>query len=995
MKTKNKKITMITLALIMLLGVGVFSLNNNSYKVEAKDPVARWLCSQESTQAIYMAAETDYLNYSKSAIVNSSKTVDGTLNKLLSVAGYDFAKANEAILGRKIGAIEASDSSEADPNESAPKVSAFDRFGVAGLSWGSYAGEFKFNYVDPCSEGQELSPTNYGAFYEGRLEPKSAFNETSTSSDPRSIQLSNGYFSLFKSTFVNVLSNIIFSVAKFVVTLTIIFVGMSFSDLTSLIGLSSSGTAASSAVGIFNGLFNTIFSGFVLITFVLTAIFFVYNGIIKKQVRLAFNSLLKAIVIFVVAIIMSINPSFWISVPNKVATYGQALVLNSVAGLYNNNTNYASLCSTNVGALDEGVDFEKAGASKITEFEKVNENMQSVIGCQLWEQFLFKPWVRGQFGTEYENLDSDKLGNINSEWTGKGSVPVGDGKTIDNWALFQLSTLTDAHASLGNENVPVYINGVNSDWWRVVDALSNYDEETVVDKVSAEGESGMVSAELDKTVQVDSEPTEPWQSWIGNNKSERISSAFIAILFGIFGSAAPLTFAFTSIVLGLGITLLMITSPIFLLFGTWGGRGDKIFMGWLSALASTVLKKIIVGFLLIFSIAIINSVMNLAYSVGIISSLLLLIIVMSILVKNKNKLLDMFGRVDFGGTFDPRTGFNKMLNKGKSLGKDAANLSIAATAGGIQGMRTGQGFFRGVSTGTKSRIRTSMYTSRVGRHMIREMDVRATDSSQEQQVCSVCYKQFNSDEIVLAYRDENGNYYCQLCADEMGSEELYEVVLNEDYELPDMYVQNDSPDTRKNIATMNRSYLSHSKTRDLMETRVTKDKVYWNNEQVQSMIKDNVKRLREDITVYSNIKFALGETAKPPTIPEPLHEYIDLALVNEEWTNRNFKIVEDTYKTAWKMWYEDNGKHTEGLTDKEIKEFKTEIENYMPEINTEQAFELVKEYVQSGKSSKAANYDKILDKKHIYSYEKGKLDYSEIKDLVSKENNIKIESKDK
>ena len=975
LNTKRKKWLTLLFATIMI--VSSLLATSASYFVDAnieRDLGDKILCRFEAGRELANYRSTDYFYYltsSKSAITKTESVSSNWFNKMLTLAGFDFTSTNEAILGRELESDSISDISTTEANRGAPKVSAFDRFGVAGLTWSSYQGEWKYNHVDICANQIEVSPTTYGTFYDGRLEPQSTYNEVGTSKDPRSIQFNKGLFGQVGTAAKDIIANSLFTVAKAVVSLTIVFVGLAFTDVTSFIGLSVDGTAGVTAAGIFTDIFNSIFSGFVVIFFVLTAVYLIYNGLIKRQLRLALNTLLKTIVIFIVAIIMASNPAYWVGVPNKVATYGQAIMLNSMAGLYDNDIESPDLCSTDVASMGEvGLDITLSDEElMLSEFEKVSKNMKSLIGCQLWEQLLFKPWIRGQFGegsggriVEYQDLDENNLDNINKDWVGKASVPVGNGKTIDNWALFHLSTQTDVHSQVGYSNFPTYVNGVNADWWRVVDALSNYDEtETWIEDDDPNSNVPPVRT----MSQIQSEPTEYWQTWVGNNSGGRIGTAFIAIAFGIVGSIAPLVFALSSAVLGLGITLLMITSPIFLLFGTWGGRGDRIFSGWLSALTNTVIKKIVIGFLLVLSISLTMSVMNLVYEIGFIEAFLLMIIVAFILVKNKDKLLNMLASVDFGGAFDPRRKANQFMDKQKTRAKTVGKVGVATAAGAKAGIKTGQGAIRGAGLGARSQLRNALFQSPIGINVVRQLDIEKDDERSKSHQCITCFVDIGREGEEVAYRDDTGNYYCVDCAEEIGIETLPQIVVGVDEENKSM----GRGEQRTKVATSNRSWLSHSKTRDMMESRVRDDKYYWNNSKVQSMIKDNLKRLREDMIVYNNVKLQLGKTAMPPALPEPLHEYVDIALINMAWTNGRTDVVKRTYAEAWKMWYEDNAVHVEGVTKEDIENFKSELEEYDPDVTDEETEKLMKDYKNSLTTEDRA---KITDKDY-YVYKNGKL----------------------
>lgn len=982
---------MLIITILMVLISSFSSINLAGHKVEAElDPASKIICKFEDGQTLVNFYSTDYFHFlfrSKSAVTSLESVNSSWLNKLLSLSGFDFNETNEAILGRPLNPSVLPEESTSEANESAPKVSAFDRFGVAGLKWSSYQGEWKYHHVEACASQDSVSPTTYGTFYEGRLEPKSTHNETPTSVDPRSIQFNKGVGSSLATAFTDTISNAMFSITKGIVTLTIVFVGLAFTDITSMFGmLNDDGTSGATASGVFSDLFDGIFSGFILFTFVLTGLVILYRGLIKRELRFALNTLIKTILIFIVAIIMASNPSYWIGMPNKIATYGQALVLSSMSGIYEDDSE-AALCTTEVASIEEGVnlDLSKPDSFK-DEFERTNENMRSMIGCKMWETLLFKPWVRGQFGAEFEDLSNEQLGNSNESWVGTAAVPVGNGEEINNWALFHLSTQTDAHAPQSAEGIPVLINGVNSDWWRVVDAVSDYEEEVLYEDIEDGGQQEF-------SVPVKKDPTNVWQSWVGNNRTERLGIAFISIVFGIVGSIAPLVFGVASAVYGLGITLLMMTAPIFLLFGTWGGRGDGIFLGWLSALANTIIKKIGAGILLILSLSFSMIIMDMIGEIGFIKSFILMVLVSSLLIKNKDKILDIMAGIDFGGAFDPRTKANQFLDVQKKAAKQVTSVGAAAVAGSVAAHETGQNIFSGARVGVQRQLRNQLYTSSTGMNIIRQADIAEGGERIERHTCITCHMPLGVNKSETAYRDDDGNYFCMNCADEMGVENLYEIVVGQDKvqesnNIKEILANKDrapvTPDKIRSIdASLNKSWMSHRSMRESMDSQLVDGEYYWNNEAVQVSILSNIKSMKRDYVLFSNIQMKIGRLANPPSPPEPLHEYIDLGLINKAWLERRFDIVEATYKEAWKLWYADNGEYVADLTEEDIAKFQQRIEELDGEVNEEAALKDLEKFLEDTETGQSHTADR-----DIYIYVNGKLvlnntDITDVDDRLS------------
>lgn len=976
----RKKVTLAIMAVFMVIS-SLLSFISSSQKVEADlDPASKLLCKFDDGKVLVNFYSTDTFHYmlrSKSAVTSTDYVESNWLNKMLEVTGFDFRKTNEAILGRELNPIELPEEDPSGANKKAPKVSAFDRFGMAGLKWSSYQGEWKFYQVDGCASQDKASPTEYGVFYKDRKDPKSTYDEISTSKDARSVQFNKGVLANIGTAFTDTISNLMFMITKIIITLTIMFVGLSFTDITTLLGMmESDGDAIGPVAGVFKTLFDGVFSGFVVMAFTLTAIFVFYKAVIKREVRYALSSLIKALIIFIMAFAMASNPSFWIGIPNKVANYGQALVLSTTTGIYKNDKN-TDLCVTDVGSIDKDVNIDTKKLEGFEEdFEKINANMRSMIGCKMWEVLLFRPWVRGQYGAEYEDLAADKVKNDNSDWVGTPSVPVGEGKKIKNWALFQVSAQTNAHAPIGNEGIPTLVNGVNGDWWRITDALSNY-----MENESTEEDSNGNSQTYKEVIPT--KPTQYWQSWIGNNQLERMGVAFMSVLFGVLGSLAPLVFGIASAVFGLGLTLLMMTSPIFLLFGLWSGKGDAIFLGWLSAVINTVLKKIGAGLLLVLSLSFSMIIMDMIDTVGYVTSFMLMLVLTLVLLRNKDKILNMIASINFGGAFDPRVKANQFFNVQKNIAREAGRTALATVSGAQSAKKSGQNVLTGARVGVTRQLENRMNTTGFGREILRQKEISEDADSLNRQVCKMCHMPLGVKGQEIAYEDADGNYYCVPCAEEMGIEELFEVVagqktsMNDVKSLVSMYKEGKGDNQYipqkevRSVQSPKRSWISHSTMRNEMDLKKVDGEYEWNDEAVQGVIKANIAKLKEDYVVYVNVASRIGtKRMNPPPVPEPLTNYIDFALINMAWEDNNFDIVEKTYKEAWKQWYEDNAEIVSNVNEEQIEKFKEEIDKYSFDVHESRAVELIEEYLNNETNSIDSE---IIKDNQIYTFVNGKL----------------------
>lgn len=797
--TKRFKQSFLLVVLVVSTLVSSLSLflPNRAQTANADSNFATWiLCGTDDGKMLYNIATTELLPYtirSKSNIVRTERT-DGFLNGVLGMAGFNFDEVNESILGRPIepttidkGEDEKEEPKEddkekeaANPNSSAPRVNPFDRFGVAGLRWSSYAGEWKYYQVDGCSVQSEANQTTYGAFYPDRKEPKDTYRDIHESTDPRVQQYDKGLIFSWANSFNDILTNGLFNIAKGIVAFTIALIGFAFSDITTIMGMSG---GDSPMIQLFRNLYTGIFQPFQYLMFFLTACYMIYWGLFKRQYRQALNSLLQAVVCLLLAAIIGSNPEFWVPLPNRVATYGEAIV---IAALGQSTDDHVGLCGTNVGKMESGSSSITLGgneAQRKSEMDKIGDNMKSTIGCRMWEEFLLKPWTRGQFGNEYENLvaggkKGGKIKNINHEWTKNADVPLGANVVENNWALFQISAQTNAHAQYDDEkgvvtdpssNMVRQVDGVSSDWWRVVDAFSNYDEHEVVKNF------GKLNGDSDTTAKVveqkPSEPLEEWQSWVGNRQADRYGTAFLAIIFGALGSLGPLIFALLTTIYSAGVTMLMAMAPIFLMFGCWAGKGDGILKGWAAALLSTMIKKVVAAGLLLISFAFTINAMDMIDEVGWIKSFMLLFLMTMLLIKSRHQIMETFANVNFGSTFRPDQMFAGYRDKKAEQAKDAGLIATGAAVGAVEAKKVGLKASDGALMGAGTQLNNTLRKSAFGRQAnISYRKFAGVNPS----ACFVCGGKVDGQ----AYYDEDGNVMCHHCAIDSGMEtELMRVEL--------------------------------------------------------------------------------------------------------------------------------------------------------------------------------------------------------------------------
>ena len=779
-----------------------------------------YLALQESPR-LYQWANTDDIPFylqSKSAITGGHNQVDSYLpNRILNLgSGPDFGEVNDWVVDNVDPFAEELDDYE--EFDSAVAVSPYDRFGLSGLNWSSYGGEWKYYQVDACAPGEEANDPGLNKFYDERLEPRATFEGTGDSPDPRTQQFNIGWFNKVWYGVTNTVANHIFFVAKLIVSVTIAMISFAFGDIVSLLGLNNIllGEGGDGSGGIFGMLYVGIFQPFVVAAFILTAIYMIWHGIIKRQYRTALVSgLLRSVICFIAAFVIMANASSFVSLPNNIAVFTQSLVFSAFS---EGTAGGEGLCSTSIHELtgmpsSPGINTIDPDRS-YTYMEGVGASLSSSLGCTMWHTLLLNPWAEGQFGAPVSELYAEgfapsgggSIGNTaspnsnddNGSWVGNADVPLGNDEYINNWAMFQISTQTDSHYDPTTEELSeFYTAGVSNDWWRVVDALSNYNERTFTSDLESVGSTtGDASVEfpdatisdvnLDEFEGIEVEgndATEYWNSWIGNNAGQRFLMASTSVVFSIASAVPLLILAMLTAMYAIGLSIIVALAPLFLLFACWAGRGWSIFLDWAQLLLNTMLARIAIGVLLVMVMGITVAALNLLDDLGFFRAMVAMIVLSWLVIKNKDKLMEQIAFVRFSSAEGGLSNVASRIGRtGIMASKLGATASLAGATGTVHGaMRGGAGSaFTGMKAGVSTSLKNSMYgrqlkhmpivRSTVSEYDIAKLQIRghneaAVHGVETDMECARCGRKIDPTKERIAKSVKTSLIYCSMCND--------------------------------------------------------------------------------------------------------------------------------------------------------------------------------------------------------------------------------------
>ena len=1127
----KKLYKIITLSLsVLFTSFTLFQPIKTAYNIEeakAWDVATHIACNwagivgkEKEGKEIARIAFTDYWRHvtlSKSSTNESDHASTNWLNQLLKFSGYE------------IGSKSASD--------------PFTKFGLAGLKFTSYTGEWKYYKVDPCESDENQTPTstNFGEFYEGRKDPLTTFAERHAATDIRTIEFNRdgGYIrfvAIHKAIWDNI-SNIFLTLSKVIVALLLSLVSIAMSDLANTLGIGKD-----VQINMVSRLYKGLFLPFLTIAWTASGIYILYFGIIKRQYRQSLiGGIVKPLLATILGIVIGVRPEL-AQLPSRLSVMIQAVVVGamtehisgdgstSLCEVSRSKTVEANKKTRKTGVTDtvKGIDEDQA------ELTNQSDLMKQAIGCRIWAEYLFKPFVIGQFGEAYDKLE--KLDNKNAEWVKEPEVKLGK-KTIKNWGLLQVSSMSGNHTPIDGL-FTANVNGVSKDWYTIVDALSNYDDEvdgkidggsggggsggssgsgrapnaeafikefgeaakkigdesglyasiilaqaalesgwgsklsgtynyfgikcfgsdcsgplttqefyggggptTIKDSFknfkSAEdgfegyahfilgrgagadftgsmkknasspeaaitaiknagyataptyvsqimdiintydltrfdtknkepknpskypiewkggaGGSGGGSGSSDSSGSSDGKtryifkqkyypPLKQWDYWVGNHQGHRLGYSLILIFMTILGSIGPLAFALLTSVYSLGLTILCMLAPAFLIFGAWGGKGNSILMQYLGSIVATFMKKIVCSVLLVLSIIISTATIQMLNEVGFMKALLFMTICTFALYKNKDKVLEKISQINLPqlNTAPAAEVGKKAVQMGTGATKYTGKLSASAIAGGIGAKKNKGSFKEGAKAAVKNTLKNDLLRSKYGRlgdRTVKSMQAkereklhrehldnewkRATGRDdeiengsgingnnippEEKHICMTCGTEIGPGEQY--YMDEFGNTYCSVCAtlqdnftdlDSFVHQESDNYVPNEKHKMTGKegkvitYKNQDGEYTTQKVTHLDQKNVTYSM--DLPGD------FEGNREALIQRIKESLALVQNDINNAKEEDIPLSEAF----IPNTLYGFVNPADLQNAIISKNHDLYKSIMTEGWRKWY--------------------------------------------------------------------------------------------
>ena len=291
----------------------------------------------------------------------------------------------------------------------------------------------------------------------------------------------------------------------------------------------------------------------------------IFQVIIKRNFREQFLNALLAMLTMIAGVALLTRPAETIKAVETIPTNFESWVMGTI---FNFGKSQDVLCSVTGESMSDstvGFDGEATGNS-------VQGNVRFLM-CESWRAFSFTPWVVGQWGTSYDELYANgtegvkgTMQNSNEQLVGSAPVEMGGGKTVNNWALYHLSTITSGTAYEKDLTEP---NGsIDPDFYRIVDMQAGPN--------NGAGTDGRY-----------------FSAWTGQDYGSRITSGLSGAVTSVVSSVVIISYSVVKIQISIITTIMLIMLPFVLLVGILPGPGRRMLRGYAATILGLMIQRVV------------------------------------------------------------------------------------------------------------------------------------------------------------------------------------------------------------------------------------------------------------------------------------------------------------------------------------------------------------------------------------------------------------------
>ena len=419
--------------------------------------------------------------------------------------------------------------------------------------------------------------------------------------------------------------------------------------------------------GLISTFLNSFYMPLVVLAALIMTVTIVYKGLIKRQIREAFSSLIWSVGAFVVGVAFMLNPGMLASAPQAITSTITSCVVGSLSG---QSCISGEVQTPTLLAGKECISSTATGNSA--------ESVVNGLNCTIWKAFVLEPWAEEQFGAPYRELYTSDPPSGGSIWS---NLPAGSEtkycvNTSSSQSLAEGLRGTPTMDSPGGEicNVALYHLFIKTDMIDTVSQSGN----NYTDGVMKTDDTGSYDGRWYDIIVPMAQDSSKWRNWAGEDMLfSRIAASIMSLIAIIAAASVLLTLALFGGAYKLIGLILMAFAPIFLLMAIEPTRGKKIFLGWLETVVSSILKYFAITVLMV--IALILYAGLLSNTNGILSLIGVIFLTVALHMYRK-EIVDLIGASNMGG--------QRLSNKANELGSKAwkqVSEKSKAVAGGFIG----------------------------------------------------------------------------------------------------------------------------------------------------------------------------------------------------------------------------------------------------------------------------------------------------------------------
>lgn len=583
--------------------------------------------------------------------------VSDMIKNIFCATGYFNAEPEDRGIGPDTAQyLVTKDGKVQTPSGSPVAITAYEKYGMAGMSWTVWTGPEKQEHLDGQGEFGGKQIVNLV----GGEKNNAGINKWADGTQPTDAPL---FFNVNQECGMPMEVGTT-AVANFMMNATSWIVHISNMTFQAAYESSSSVIDKLDPVisDIIIGLKDALYLEFLTPIIMLGALWLGYKGLVKKQSTEMATGALWMIGAAIIGFALIANPMFISSVVNKTVS---AVTEGTITSITTVST--SSMAKNGSGAAANVCKVDDTGSSVATpgtneKPKTASRNTVRLFQCNMWYSFMYTPWTIGQFGhptsgagyekTDYINQNFGQLNEKTPKLTDFPSeISFGTNKIPSNWAIYQL------------DNRVNYPGSDRIAQGRAVVQVAAY--------------------ELYRS--------DPNGIWKGENSGNRLTTATLSLVASLGAGIMIVIISMSMIVLELGLVILTLLSPLFLLIGVHPGFGRRIALGWLETLVGLAIKRIILSMMLAIMIVFYSIILAASQNMDWLVAMIMVIAVSIGGITYKDQILRMFNNINLGGN----GGLEAQRLPGYDRARSAAggsmrNLAAAAFGGGMVGRAAGK-----------------------------------------------------------------------------------------------------------------------------------------------------------------------------------------------------------------------------------------------------------------------------------------------------------------